>query len=203
MSITITDGAGDPVIVKSTITADGHTTHVRLDIPADLSVATLDLINQGLVAHDDVDIGNPAKIGTRTVSSMSGNTPLIAGRRSDTYSDLDGALIVRMDRTLGDLVSGVVTNTNGSITPVIAAAGTGVKVYLTDIAITNSSATSVAVEVKDGTTARWIAMIPASGGISHQFSSPLVGSPNTAWNMDAATATTSIYASFSGFKSKV
>jgi hypothetical protein len=101
---------------------------------------------------------------------------------------------------LSSLVSGVLTNTDGASTAVIAAQGSGVITYLTDITITNSSASAVMVEIKDGTTAKWRANIPAGLGITHRFSSPLVGTANTAWNLDAASATSTLYASFSGFK---
>jgi hypothetical protein len=98
------------------------------------------------------------------------------------------------------LVSGVLTNTDGASTAVIAAQGSGVITYLTDMTISNSSAGDVMVEIKDGATAKWRVLVPAGGGITHRFASPLVGTANTAWNLDAAAATTTIYASFSGFK---
>jgi hypothetical protein len=99
------------------------------------------------------------------------------------------------------LVSGSVANTDGANTAVIAAQGSGVVTYLTDITIQNSSAADVLVEIKDGTTTRWRIMAGKdSGGVSHRFASPLVGTANTAWNVDAGAATTTVYASFSGFK---
>jgi hypothetical protein len=101
---------------------------------------------------------------------------------------------------LSSLVSGVLTNTDGASTQVIAAQGSGVITYLTDIVITNSSEAAVVVELKDGTTVKWRANIPAGLGISQKLGSPLVGTANTAWNLDAASATTTIYATLSGFK---
>lgn len=101
---------------------------------------------------------------------------------------------------LSALVSGSVSNTDGASTAVIAAQGSGVQTYLTDMTITNSSDTGVLVEIKDGSSTKWSAFVPAKGGITHRFASPLVGTANTAWNVDAASATTTIYASFSGFQ---
>lgn len=96
-------------------------------------------------------------------------------------------------------VNGNANNTDGSSTVVIAAQGAGVATYLTDITLTNMSATDVYVEIKDGSTAKWTFPVPAGGGVTYAFKTPLKGSVNTAWNFDPSSAVSTIYCSASGF----
>ncbi len=102
---------------------------------------------------------------------------------------------------LANFVNGSIVNTDGASTAVIAAQGSGVITYLTDVTIQNTSAAGVLVEIKDGATVKWRVWAGADGGgITHRFATPLAGTANTAWNIDAGAATTSIYASMAGFK---
>lgn len=166
--------------------------------------STLTTLTGGGVASDGVDSGNPIKTGARAVATLSTATLVAAADRVDNVADLDGALLVRDSAALGDLVSGTATNTDGASTQCIAAAGAGVKVYLTDITLSNTSATAVEVVIKDGTTAKWTFPVPANtAGVTHQWKSPLAGTANTAWNFDGSAAATTVSCSMSGFKSKI
>lgn len=141
-------------------------------------------------------------------SGLNGRLQRIAQRLSSIISLLPTALSTTGGLKVSDvdnvalsaLVSGVLTNTDGLSTAVIAAQGVGAIVYLTDVSLTNSSAAAVLVEVQAGATAKWRVLVPAGGVVTHSFESPLAGIANTAWNVDAAAATTTLYASFSGFK---
>lgn len=135
--------------------------------------------------------------GTATVSGTVAVTGVATLAKQDSIIAAinNGSL----DKT--KLVSGVATNTDGANTSVIVAQGSGIITYLTDVTVTNSSAAAVMAEVKDGSTVKWRFLVPAESGITHSFSSPLKGTANTAWNIDAASATTTIYASFAGFTS--
>lgn len=99
-------------------------------------------------------------------------------------------------------VSGNASNTDGTSTACIAAVA-GYQVALTDVTITNTSATNIYVEIKDGSTAKWTFPVPANGGVTHSFATPLVGTVNTAWNFDASAATTTVYCSMSGRRVRV
>jgi len=101
----------------------------------------------------------------------------------------------------GSTVSGNASNTDGTSTSLIAAQGAGVRTYLTDITITNMSATNIYVEIKDGTTTKYTFPVPANGGVTHSFATPLRGTANTAWNFDPSAATTTVYCSASGYTS--
>jgi len=161
------------------------------------------ILEGGDVAHDAADAHNPIKLGARAKALFSTLTLVSADDRTNLFSDLDGALLTREDSPLGDVVSAQATDTTGNSTACIAAQGSGIKTYLTDVTIANSSVSFVTVDIKDGTTIKWTFPVPASSGVTHRFRTPLAGTANTAWNFDASAATTTISCSMSGFKSKV
>jgi hypothetical protein len=161
----------------------------------------------GGVAHDaaDSDTGTtgPVKIGAKAIATLSGATLVAAADRTNLYADLDGVQITRDNSCIGDYVSGVNSNTDGTSTELIAAGAAGVKHAITDITIINTSASMIYVELKDNTTVKWRFPVPATGGVTHRFQTPLVGTAATAWNFDPSAATTTVYCSASGFKTKV
>jgi hypothetical protein len=97
----------------------------------------------------------------------------------------------------GTLATDLATTTN---TQVIAAQGAGVRVYLYSIIVTNNSASvATIVKVNDGSTARARFNAAIASGASANFNlAPLVGSENTAWNVQAETNASSIQATFVG-----
>jgi hypothetical protein len=160
----------------------------------------------GDVAHDTADAGEPVKVGTKSVATLSTQTLVAANDRSNAFSDLDGVVITRRNATLGDLTRGSATITDGSSTQVIAAAGSGVKTYITDVTISNTSATAVTVDIRDGTagSVMWTFPVPANtSGVTHRFESPIAGTANTAVAADPSAAASSIIVCISGFKSKI
>lgn len=167
------------------------------------TVGTVTTVTGGGIAHDSADSGNPIKVGAKAKATLSGVTLVAADDRADATSDLDGAHIVRNNYALGDLVSGNASNTDGSSTQVLAAGAAGIKHYITDVTITNTSASNIYVELKDNTTVKWTFPVPANGGVTHTFASPLAGTAATAWNFDPSAAATTVYCSVSGFKSKI
>jgi hypothetical protein len=164
--------------------------------------ALADLVAE--VPHGDADAGSPSKIGGKAVAGVSGQTPVSAADRTDALFGTDGVQIVRHTCGLEDLVDGVNSNTDGSSTQVIAAAGVGVKQYLTWARIVNMHASAtVYVEIKSGTTVKDRLPVPP-GGCVVTYPTPLrPNADNEAWNFDASAATTTLYYSAGGFKSKV
>jgi hypothetical protein len=156
------------------------------------------------VAHDAADSGAPRKIGAKAVAGVSGVTLVAAADRTDLYAGLDGVVITRPHCGLEDIVSGTASNTDGTSTQVIAAAGAGVKQYLTRVSLSNSHASSsVMVALKSGTTSRYRVNVPP-GGRELSFDPPLPpNAANEAWNFDPDSAVTTIECSLVGFKSKV
>jgi hypothetical protein len=147
--------------------------------------------------------GNALKVGAKAAATLSTATLVSAADPVNAATDLDAALIARLNSPLGDLVNGNASNTDGTSTQVIAAAASGVRTYLTDVTLTNTSASNIYVEMKDGTTVKWTFPVPATSGVTHHFGSPLGGTAATAWNFDPSAATTTVYCSAAGFKSKI
>lgn len=159
-----------------------------------------------VVAHDAVDSGSPYKQGGRAVAGMSGITLVAAADRTDSLHGIDGAQYVRPHCGLEDIVSGVAAITDGSSTSVIASAGAGVKNYITDVIIANSSATAVTVDLRDGAAGSVKATIPVPANVSgftKAFTTPLPFSAATAVCADPSAAATTVTVTLIGFKSKV
>lgn len=167
------------------------------------TVTTVSTVTGGGVAHDSGDSGNPIKVGAKAITALSGTTLVSSADRTDLQSDLDGAAIVRTDACIGDYVNGNASNTDGASTQVLAAGASGIKHYITDVTIANTSASNIYVELKDGTTVKWTFPVPATGGVTHHFRTPIGGTAATAWNFDPSAAATTVYCSVSGFKSKI
>ena len=157
----------------------------------------------GTIAHDDADAGNGSKIAAKAKAGLSGVTPVAGNDRSDLYSSLDGALAVR-SVLLEDIVAGAASNTDGTSTAVIAAAGAGIKQYLTHVSLSNTNAsTSVMVALKSGAVSRWRVNVPP-GGREMKFDPPLPpNAADEAWSFDPDSAVTTIECAMLGFKSKV
>lgn len=158
------------------------------------------------VAHDAADSGNPHKIGAKASTSLSGLTLVANADRTDLFAGVDGVLITRQHQNLEDIVTATpVAITDGSSTSVISAAGAGVKIYVTEVTIANSSASNVTVDLRDGTagSVKWTFPVPAGGGVVKTFSTPLPFSANTAVAADPSAAASTITVSILGFKSKV
>lgn len=196
----------------STLTpAEGDWVQARFDDHGGLWVSLATKLNStddtvgvvGTVAHDTADSGNPQKVGNKATTSIAGVTLVADGDRTDAYAGVDGVPIMRPHANLEDIVSGNASNTDGASTQVIAASGSGVKTYLSSVTLTNTSSSNIYVELKDGSTAKWTFPVPANAGVTHTFQVPLGGTANTAWNFDPSAATTTVYCSAVGFKSKV
>jgi hypothetical protein len=158
------------------------------------------------VAHDAVDSGTPYKQGGRAVAGLSGITPVAAADRTDWLGGIDGAQYVRPHCGLEDIVSGVLANTDGASTSVIAAQGAGVKTYITSVIIANTSVTAVTVDLRDGAAGSVKATFPVpanTSGVVCNLPIPLPFSANTAVCMDGSAAASTVTVTLIGFKSKV
>lgn len=92
-----------------------------------------------------------------------------------------------------------VTLTTTTSTAVKAAAAAGVRNYLTDIDIANTSATAVRVDVLDGATVIRSFQVPAGSHIERSFSMPLRGTAATALNVQLSAAVTDVRVSANGY----
>lgn len=172
------------------------------------TVTTVSTLTGGGVAHDNADSGNPVKIGAKAVATPSTATMVAAADRTDATSDLDGALLVRLGSTYGDLISERVTDTGGTSTAFTNFGATAsTRNYVTAITVYNSSATAGYVDIRDGTAGSVLYTIPlpaGGGAVLTQGGAPLFrSSANTALAYDVSGALSTVYISMTGFKSKV
>ena len=160
----------------------------------------------GDVAHDSADAGEPVKLGAKATASVLGNTPVAANDRTNLFAGTDGVLIVREGTSLEDIISERATNTDGASTAMTGAfaATASQRIYLTDITLANSSASNITVDIRDGAAGAvlWTFPVPAGGGVTHRFGTPLRFSANTALAYDGSAAATTLSISVCGFKSK-
>ena len=170
------------------------------------TVTTVSTLTGGGVAHDGADSGNPHKIGAKAVAGVSGQTKVAAGDRTDLLAGVDGLLVIQLNCSKEDIVSGVAAITDGSNTSVIAQQGIGIKTYITDIIIANTSATAVTVDIRDGVGGSVKATFPApanTGGVVHSFKTPIPFTAGTEVCADPSAAVSTVTVTLVGFKSKV
>lgn len=221
-SIAITEGSGTAIDTRTESTNGNHRQVIVIGDPStntgvapvdataglkvDLGVDN-DVVASGGVAHDSADSGNPVKIGAKASATLSDDTMVANGDRTDATSDLDGTLLVRNQFPLGDLLSERVTNTDGTSTAFTNFGATAsTRNYVTAITVYNSSATAGYIDFRDGTggSVLYTVPIPAGGGAVLCSNNPLFRtSANTALAYDVSGALTTVYISISGFKSKV
>lgn len=188
-SLTVDAPVGTPVFVRL---SDGTNPITNLGVT-------------GSVAHDAVDANNPVKVGAKATTALSGLTLVGNADRTDLYAGVDGVQITRPHCNLEDIVSGVAAITDGSSTSVIGAQGSGIKTYVTEVIIANSSASNVTVDLRDGTggSVKMTLSAPANGGSHKTLSTPLPFSANTAVAADPSAAASTVTVTLLGFKSKV
>lgn len=160
----------------------------------------------GAIAHDGADSGGPVKVGFKATNNLSGKTMVANDDRTDGFAGLDGVQVVRPHSNLEDRVSAVVPVTDGSSTSLIAAQGSGVRFCATTVIVSNSSATNVTVDLRDGTSGTVIATIPAAanmGGAVIPLQTPLCTTANTALAMDPSQPANAVTVTAIGFKTKL
>lgn len=215
--VRLTDGATDAdvfdlpnanVVPVALVDADGD--QLTSFSVVQNSASGLNATVVGNSAHDASDSGNAVKVGARAAATLSDDTPVANGDRTDNVSDLDGAVVVRPQFPLGDLISEAVSDTGGSSTAFTNFGATAsTRNYVTAIHVFRTDAgTSVAyVDFRDGTggSVLYRAAIPPNGGaVITLGGTPLFRtSANTALAFDVSAALTTVYITVSGFKSKV
>ncbi len=200
---------GDPATNAGVAPVDANA-GLKVDLGADNDVVVSTITTNtpvGNVAHDAADTGAPIKVGAKASATLSDDTMVANGDRTDNVSDLDGAQIVRTQFPLGDLLSERVTDTGGTSTAFTNFGATAsTRNYVTAISLFNSSASTGYVDFRDGTAGSvlFTVAIPATGGAVISSMNPLFRTTaNTALAFDVSASLTTVYISISGFKSKV
>lgn len=146
----------------------------------------------GDVAHDTGDSGNPIKVGGKAVS-FDGTVPGTAvaeADRTNFITDLYGRQYVETahPRYFNARADYGAAQTNATVQ---AAAGAGLKLYITDIMISNG-ATAGNITLLDGSggTVIWEIYTAINGGCVANFKTPIVLTANTLLAITSTTVTT-------------
>ena len=143
-------------------------------------------------AHDAADAGNPVKIGFKGYA-FDGTAPQTAVAEADrvnAISDLQGIQYVQISHPMFWHVSADYASAQTNAT-VKAAPGAGLKLYVTDVIISNG-ATAGNITLLDGSGGTvLLELYPAiNGGMTHSFRNPIALTANTLLAITSTTVTT-------------
>jgi hypothetical protein len=156
----------------------------------------------GPAAHDAVVSGNPNRIGGRALSAAY--TTVATGDVADLITTLQGVLVTRpwqipeLEWSYAAAAGGVVNTTD---VPLVAAAGAGLRRYITGLTLSNANAVATEVVLKDGaSTVIWRGHLPANAPMSEiVFGNPLRTTAATALNFACITTAAQVYVNAQGF----
>lgn len=196
-----------------TIIASDHSDYVGIDMPLPAGAAAIGSVsvtsaspgtgatNLGKAedaAHTSADVG-VMLLGVRAPA-----TPVAPTSAQGDYGYL---LLDQEGKKIGmpfadvpnQWQSAVVTLTTTASTAIKAAAAAGIRNYLTDIVIANTSATGTRVDVLDGATVIASYWSPPTSSLIHSLTLPKKGTAATALNVQLGTAVTDVRVSANGF----
>ena len=158
----------------------------------------------GDAAHDAAIAGNPVRIGARALSADY--TAVATGNTADIITTLLGKQVVYPYALPGSdwhyaAASGGIVNTTGVTAK--AAAGAGIRNYITRAEVINGHATvSTDLQIRDGAagTVLWRGFAQAAGGgVAATFDPPLRGTANTLVEIACGTTGSAVYVNLHGF----
>ncbi len=155
---------------------------------------------QGDVAHDAVDSGAPLKVGG--IARSSDQTAVANADRVNFFADLTGKQVVAPYCLPNLILSGKTAAITGtSDTEIIAAQGSGIRIYVTSMTFTNSHATvGTEIVVKDATTEIFrVYMKALEPSINVIFPTPLRLTANQALNAANITNSSNTFVSAHGY----
>lgn len=149
-------------------------------------------------AHASGDVGVEI-LGVRTPATPAIQTSA-AGDYGSLAIDPEGKLVASQyastDHYWG---ANPVTLSTTTSTALKAAGAAGIRNYLTDIDIANTSATGVRVDVLDGATVILSFWVPPTSHVQHSYSVPKKGTAATALNVQLSAAVTDVRVSATGY----
>jgi len=148
-------------------------------------------------AHASGDVG-VSVLGVRGPTTPVAPTSA-AGDYGTLKIDAEGNQVVKLNAIPDITYQAVATLTTTTSTSVKASAGAGVRNYVTDITVSNASATPTLVTILDGVTVIWQTWLVAGASIDGAFTTPLRGTAATAINVQSSVAVTSVYVAIAGF----
>ncbi len=197
-------GADGDVFVRQT-TSSNLNADVNLKSIAGTGIVTGGVAGSqsvgGTVATNVAITANPLNLGAQAVSSE--NTAVTTARQVQLVADLVGKLIVLPYANPENFVSARATATDTTSTSLLGAPAAGLRNYITQISVLNTSATTIYVKIQDGSggTELYDIPAPAGSGSTLTFPTPL-RQPTTATAIffaESATAS-AVFISASGYK---
>jgi hypothetical protein len=156
----------------------------------------------GAVAHDAVR-GTTAPIINAARALSAAYTTVATGDVADLITTLQGVLVTRpwqipeLEWSYAAASGGVVNTTD---VPLVAAAGAGLRRYITGLSLSNANATATEVVLKDGATVIWRGHLPANAPMMEVvFENPLRTTAATALNFACITTAAAVYVNAQGF----
>lgn len=199
-----TNNIGD-VDVLSIAAGDNNIGNVDIVTMPNVTLAAGTNTNEvvGDAAHDAAVAGNPVRIGGRAVSADY--TSVATGDTADLITTLGGKLVTHPYAIPENYVSGATSDMTGTTsTSVVAAAGAGLRNYITHILVQNSHATvGTWVNIQDGsggTTLYTVYAAAVGGGASITLPCPIKTTANTALFCANVTTGANTRVSASGYK---
>ncbi len=128
---------------------------------------------QGDVANGVTDAGNPVKIGG--IAQTANPTAVTTGQRVNAWFSKTGKQVVMISAPRDLVVQQHTEIASSSVeTTFLTAGASGIFHDITHLTITNQTATATNITIKDATsgTTRKIIALPASGGITEDFTVP-------------------------------
>ena len=161
----------------------------------------------GNIADGSAQTANPVEVAGYTVTTVPaaalGNS---LTKRMPITSDYQ--VIVHQDGDPSNefqATSGTTPLASTSSTQLVAAAGSGIRHYVTGIQVANNSTTGGTCSILDGGTVIWTGYLPATGTslqevpVTVEFRTPLKGTAATALNIQLSSASMSVYYNVQGF----
>lgn len=189
------DGTGPQPL---SVAADGRV-HGRVDgwLPEDSQASFAQPVTIAGRAFDgapsDVDDGDVAYMWVGLSGAVVTGGYDGVGSQPFLCDSFGRQVVTRSPRELSGDNQIVIADTVNTV--LVAAGGVGVFRDLTEIFLSNSSATASLATLRDGATTRWQGVVPAGGNVPLRFDPPLTqAAVATAWNLQMGTSVTSIHA---------
>lgn len=196
--------AGTPSSDVLSIQGISGMTAVKVDGSAVTQPVSGTVTVAGAAAHDAAISGNPIRLAGRAITADY--TSVATGDTADLVTTLNGHLVVQ-PYSIPELswsyaaASGGITNTTGVTAK--AAAGAGLRNYITGVDVVNGHATvSTDVQIRDGAagTVLWRGFAQAAGGgVARTFDPPLRGTANTLVEIACGTTGSATYFNLTGY----
>lgn len=172
--------------------------------PVQVSQATASNLNAqvvGAAASGASVSGNPLLTGARAATATP--TAVTNGQAVAAMADASGRLVTMPYAPKELRVSGCASATGTSATEVIAAQGSGAKIYVTTVSISNTGGSNSLMTLQTDTAGSpatiWQTISPTVGGSNISFPAAIVGADNKNVGFTAGTSSTTQYVCMAGY----